>query len=369
MTTQPKSNVTPLNRAPAQRAAAGQGRAGAPISASQRAAVIIALLGEDAAKPIVEKLDDVALGKVVAALEHISVLAREQLVEIVIDFLTQLRANSGSLRGGRDKARELMSGLVDPARLNALFGTEDVSGSSADAHSGDVWSRLRQREPRQIAEYFGKLPPNIIALVLRKLDPGAASAILCLLPDEKVSPTLGHMVEASKVDPGIDSVLERMIEMEFLNLQAESAESGDDYLESIGEVLSLIPDQKRDNLVNFLRSEHESKLAIIQKGLFTIESLPDILPRNSVPVVFREIDGDEIIKVLASLRSTYPQVTDYLLGNISSRMAEQFRDQIADIPPVSQESADTFQREFLTKLMDLKRRGLISMVKGGDYPS
>lgn len=365
MTTSPKSNVTPLR--PASAAPARMGRTGGgAITPSQRAAVIIALLGEAAAKPIVEKLDDAALAKVVTALEHISVLAREELAEIVIDFLTQLRATSGALRGGRGKARELLAGVVDPARLNALFGTDSGEDLS---ESADVWERLRQREPRQVAEYLGRLSPNVIALILRKLDAGAASGILCLLPDDKVSPTLGHMVEAVKVDPSIDSVLERMIELEFLNNKEEEAQSGDGYLETIGEVLSLIPDQKRDSLVSFLRAQHEGKLAIIQKGLFTIEELPDILPRNSVPVVFREIQGDDIAKVLASLRTSYPQVNDYLLGNISSRMAEQFKDQINDMPEVPQDQADTLQRDFLTRLMDMKRRGLITMAKASDYPS
>lgn len=88
-----------------------------------------------------------------------------------------------------------------------------------------------------------------------------------------------------------------------------------------------------------------------------------------MPVVFREIEADEIAKVLASLRTSYPQVSDYLLGNISSRMAEQFRDQISEIPEVPQETADTLQRDFLTRLMDMKRRGVITMAKGSDYPS
>ena len=45
-------------------------------------------------------LDDEAIANIAASLETITVLAREQLIEIVIDFLRQLRMNSGSLRGG-----------------------------------------------------------------------------------------------------------------------------------------------------------------------------------------------------------------------------------------------------------------------------
>jgi flagellar motor switch protein FliG len=333
------------------------------ITPSQRAAVIIALLGEGAAKPIVEKLDDAALAKVVTALENISMLAREELVEIVIDFLTQLRGNAGALRGGRERAREMMSGLVDSSRLSLLYGDKPQDSGGAEAVSGDTWSRLRKRDPKQVAEYLSGMPPNVIALILRKLDAGMASNILCLLPDDKMSPTLGQMVEGNKVDPGIDVAIERMMEIEFLNNQEMAGESADEYLETIGEVLSLIPDAKRDSLVSFLRAQHETKLPIIQKGLFTIESLPEILPRNSVPVVFREIDNDVMVKVLASLQPGFAAVSDFLLGNISSRMADQLRDSIKDAPAISPEAAEIQQREFLTSIMDLKRRGLITIVR------
>ncbi|MEX1251109.1 MAG: FliG C-terminal domain-containing protein [Hyphomonas sp.] len=342
--------------------AAGIGARPGAITASQRAAVIISLLGEAAAKPIVEKLDDVALAKVITALETISMLSREELAEIVIDFIGQLRQNSGAMRGGAAKAREVLSGIVDANRLSLLYGNANEASNSGAEETGDVWARLCKREPRLIAEYVGRLSPNIIAMILRKLDAGMASSILCLLPDEKLSPTLGQMVDSPKVDPGIDSVIERMIEIEFLNnKEEEGTDAQDAYLETIGEVLSLIPDSKRDSLVSFLRSEHETKLEIIQKGLFTIEALPDILARNSVPVVFKEIEPAVLIKLLASLREDYSAVSQYLLGNISSRLADSMREEIKDVPSMQREVAGELQREFLTSLMGLKRRGLITM--------
>jgi flagellar motor switch protein FliG len=361
-------NTTTKRDSAASRAAARNSRNAGGITPSQRAAVIIALLGEEAAKPIVEKLDDAALAKVVTALEHISVLAREELVEIVIDFLTQLRQSAGAMRGGRERAREVLSGVVDPNRLTLLFGGPAPDAGQGGDQGGDVWSRLRQREPRQIADYLGRLSPNIIALILRRLDAGVSSNILCMLPDEKVSPTLGHMVESAKVDPGIDSVIERMIEMEFLNNQDVAAQSDESHLETIGEVLSLIPDQKRDSLVSFLKAQHETKLPIIQKGLFTIESLPEILPRNAVPVVMREVDNAVLVKLLKSLGEGSSPVTEYLLSNISSRLAEQMREEVKAAPALSQEQTEAVQREFLTLLMDMKRRGLITIVRPADKP-
>lgn len=93
------STVTRLNRR--GDAAGGRAEASGPaLTQAQRAAVIIALLGDSAAKPIVGKLDDAALARVASSLESLTYLSREDLIAIVIDFLTQLRKTSGALRGG-----------------------------------------------------------------------------------------------------------------------------------------------------------------------------------------------------------------------------------------------------------------------------
>jgi len=333
------------------------------ITPSQRAAVIIAMLGEAAAKPIVEKLDDAALAKVAVALQNISFVARDEIVAIVIDFLTHLRSSDGALRGGREKAREVLAGVLDSERLAMIMGDEKTSKaiSGTPEVSADPWVRFARREPRQIAAYLGRLSPNIIALILRKMELGIASEVLGLMDDAKLAPAMGFMVQAQKTDPGIDQVLARMIEMEFLNNETEGSEENEDHLSAIGELLSLLPTEKRDTLVKFLETSHEDKLQGIQKSLFTIEGLPDMLPKNGVPVVFRELDEPTSIKLLSSLQGTFPEVAEFLLGNISSRLADKLREELAEAKAVPPDQSELVQREFLSMLMTMKRSGKITL--------
>ena len=359
---QPKSNVESLAARRGTQVAT-RAQVTAPVSPAQRAAVIIALLGESAAKPIVEKLDDVALAKVATALENISLLTRDELVEIVMDFIGHLRKTNGALRGGRTRAKEVLSGVVEPNRLSTLF-KEDRPGITDESDAGEnltVWERVERREPQQIAAYLSRLSPNLIALILQKLDVSVQSEVLGQMDGEKLGPMIGHMVETRKPDPGVEQVLARMIEMEFLNAVQEMAEEEGENLSTIGELLSLISAEKRDNLVSFLRAKHEDKLAGIEKSIFTIEGLPDLLPKNAVPVVFREVDQAFLLKLLGSLQASNGPVADYLLGNISSRMADQYRDDLANAEPLSAEAAEGIQREFLNVLMGLKRRDLITL--------
>lgn len=71
------------------------------LTQAQRAAVVLALLGEEAARPVMQHLDDVALSKVASELETVSLLPRVTLVSIIVDFLNRLQATSTPLFQGR----------------------------------------------------------------------------------------------------------------------------------------------------------------------------------------------------------------------------------------------------------------------------
>ena len=227
----------------------------------------------------------------------------------------------------------------------------------------DVWQRLTDAEPNAVAEYLGGLTPNIIALILRRLDTSVSSKVLSHLSEEKLGPTLGQMVDAPQTDPGVYDVIGRMVEMEFLNATREDTKDDNAHLEAVGELLSLVPTDRREKLVLFLRNEHESKIEAIEGGMITIDLLPDILPRVSVPVVFRELDIAVITQVLASLKGKHNSIIEFLLGNISSRMADQFREEVERAKPMTDLEIETVQREFLTTLMAMKRDGHITLEK------
>ena len=170
------------------------------ITASQRAAVVIAVLGEEAAKPIVDLLDDEALANVASSLETINYLAREQLIEIVMDFLGHLRNSSGSWRGGADTTKQLMEGLLDESRLRIIYGPQEESledqlpePENKEDYSR-LWATFAKREPAHIAKYLSGLTPNIVGLILRNLDATLCSELICLLDDKHQSKIFSELV-------------------------------------------------------------------------------------------------------------------------------------------------------------------------------
>lgn len=334
------------------------------ITPSQRAAVVIAMLGETAAKPIVELLDDQAIANIATSLESISVLAREQLIEIVIDFLRQLRLNSGSLRGGSESARKILEGVLDEPRLQLVYGAKPIDDDlPVEAPSlenlSDIWAELAKREPAKTATYLAGLTPNIIALILRNLETTLCSELICLLEEDVQTKVLGEMVDPPPASPDIDSVIARMVKMEYLQAAEVAAVDDTTQLQSVGEMLSLVPNERRKSLMGFLEQSHAEKVDPIQRGMFAIEDLPKILNRNQIPILFKALDQAFLMEVLCCLQAQYAEVAEYFLSNISNRMADQFRSELERLPAPDQAAAEQIEKTFLTKMMELKRDEII----------
>jgi flagellar motor switch protein FliG len=340
---------------------AGRGAA-IQLSPPQRAAVVIALLGEAAAKPIVDRLGDGELATMTQALSGLSVLPRAEVMAVVMEFFQQIQNAAGALHGGPARAREVLSALIDPARVQAVFGDAETVRPSA-GQTGDTWARLSAADPQQIAAYLNAHAPPTIARILRKLDMVRVSAILIHLQDDKLGPTLGAMVDNPATDPAIEAIFARMLEAELLQVAAVSSDAVGAHLEGIGEMLSLLPEARRDTLVDFLAVGHAAQLDIIRQGLLTIAAVPVILPRPSVPVVLRELEGEAAIRLLASLRGAHEAVSEFLLANVSSRMAEQFREDLKTFAALPAAEAEATQTAFLQLLMTLKRKGTITLTR------
>ena len=197
----------------------------------------------------------------------------------------------------------------------------------------DIWAELAKREASNTAAYLAGLTPNIIALILRNLETTLCSELICLLEEDVQTKVLGEMVDPPPASPDIDSVIARMVKMEYLQAPLKSIEADDTtQLQSVGEMLSLVPNERRKSLMGFLQESHAEKVDPIQRGMFAIEDLPKILNRNQIPVLFKALDQAFLMEVLSCLQAQYGEVAEYFLSNISNRMADQFRSELERIP-------------------------------------
>ena len=75
--------------------------------------------------------------------------------------------------------------------------------------------------------------------------------------------------------------------------------------------------------------------------------------------MFKSLDQSFLLEVLACFQDKYGEVAEYFLSNISNRMADQMRDELTRMQAPTPEGAEQIEKDFLTKMMELRRDGLI----------
>ncbi len=331
------------------------------LNGPQKAAIVIAMLGPDSAGPVIEKIGDQHLKAFIRAFENMKMIPREVLVTAVEDFITKLQITSNSLKCGQKEARQLAEELLDDERAEKIFGSAQIIEEQVEDTS-TIWSTLAQRKPDESAAYLEKQRPQMVSIVLAQLTTDRAGEILAEMEDEISRKVVSHLAKPSKVDPKTLATIGKVVEAEFLTKNAAAAEDNNP-LRSVSEIFSVLPTEKRESLMEFLISKDELIAEKIRKGIVTFEDLPDRLPRNAVSIVFRELDPDMLLKALKHAHVTMPGTVEYLYSNISQRMADQYKEQIEDIPVLSTKDGEAAQSAFMSVVSRLDKERTITLIK------
>lgn len=325
------------------------------FTAPQKAALIIAALGPEAAGPIVERIGDKHMQAFAEAYARLQKVARKDLIAVVSEFLSNVSKEDDSFKGGVDAARSLVSqlkGAEHAARLFENLGTSE----------GDVWRRLGAVAPDALADYLAAKSPQLIAAVLSRLNLDKASAILAALPDEASQAALARLMKPAPVRPEAIDALAAAIESELL-APLEDASNAGNPAEKIGALLNNMSEEKRESLLQFVESNAPDLLADVKSAILTFKDLPARLPQKAVTQVMREVEAPTILKAAKYGRKNAPETIEFLFANISQRLVQQYEEQMQEMKPVTVADAEAAQAEIMSAVRKLVADGAFELNK------
>jgi len=352
------------NRNPATKADDPEGRlaraqAGArALTAQQRAAIVIALLGPENAGPVVEKIEDRHLKAFYQSYEGLSRIPREVLLATVADFVAELKNLSGTLKGGKTEARELTAQLFDSARSARIFGGDINAKPKAD-----IWLRLAREQAVDLAAYLAKKRAQIIAIVLGQLPNALAGEVLAELPEELTSDVVRRLSKPVKVDEATLKALGDVMEAEYYADDTSSDTTTDNPLATVSSILSVLPGNKRETILKFLADKEPQEAERIRQTMLTFEGLSARISRTSVPTIFRQMEPDQLLMALKLAATNAPETLEFFYANVSKRMVEQYKEQIEEMGPVKKKDAESAQAAMMSLIARLEKEGEIELIR------
>jgi len=325
----------------------------------QKAAVVIALLGADTAGPIVEKMDDKQLRRFMSAFEALRQVPREVMLGAVADFIAGLNARRGGFRGGTVAARELAESLFDGDKAARLFGTPPPS--APETSTDIIWARLKDRKIADIAAYLATQRGEVVSIILSQFSTGVVGEILSELPENIALSCVAQMPRDNHIGQRTIDAIAEMVQIEFL-AETQAADKQDS-VGFVSEVMGILPRERREAMLEALEKSNPEQAERIRNGMMTFEDLPACLPTTAIPIIFRDFEMETLLKALKAGSEQDPATIEFLLANISQRMAGQYKEDLEELGELSQKQGDSAISSLMGFISKLDKEGRITLIK------
>lgn len=311
-------------------------------SGTRKAAILVVLLGDKVAAPLLQQLSrrEVArIAREVAELGTVEPALAEQVLEEYY-----LRALAGPPdQGGPDVARRLLAqAAMSPELVDQLIGEADASG--------EALGPLLEAPPDILARALRDEHPQTTALVLLYLPPRRAAQLLAALPEELRTETVLRMATLKQVR---GEVLGEVATSLQERLAAHKGQETEDGLGRTVTVLSRMPRADAKRVLDEMERDHPKEVEEMRSRLFTFESLKQADDRG-LQELLRQIDSGKLALALAGADGP---LAARFLGNLSDRAAGMLKEEMEYLGTPAPKEQAPVRREILDLALKLEAEG------------
>lgn len=329
---------------------------GASLTASQKAALVIAALGPELAGPIIERIDEKHLRSFAKAYAQMQKIPQSALMAVAAEFVGNLSKEEGGgmIEGGFAATRDLLGNFLDSDNMMRLMDDIDAPGAQT------VWEKMERVSDDKLVEYLSSQNPQLIAVILARINLETASRLLDLMDGEVAQNVILRLTKPIDVKPHILRILEDTIERDFLAPMRKIVVK-DRPGEMVGAMMNNIASKKRESLLSVLSSNAPDVMMDVRKSMLTFDDLVERAPANAMPMVIKEMDVDVFLRAAKYGQENAAECVEFIFANISQRMVQQYKEQMEDMKEFSMEEGEAAQAAFMTILRKLVKQGEVEL--------
>jgi len=335
---------------------ASAGAAHGPVGA-RKAAILLVILGEDAASEIYRHLPPAEVEKITGEIAELNSVDAETSLAVLEEFERMVMAGDGLVHGGKDYANKLLIKAFGEQGAQELL--REVS-LAAEMNAGKL-ETLRKADPQQLAKFIEAEHPQTVALILAHLEAKQASDLLMRLPEVLRAEAIKRLAQLRQFSPEMAQRVSLVLHqrLEALGEQSRRAYAG---LRGVADVMNRLEIKTAKTILEGIEKE-DPKLAIsIRNLMFTFEDLLTV-PEAGI----RELLGQMDKKTLATaLRGASEELKNYIFKSMSSRAVEMLKEDMEVLGPVKARDVHKAQFEAVAVARKLEADGKLTLTQEGD---
>jgi flagellar motor switch protein FliG len=347
------SNMVPMTSFPALPGSARQ--TPAKLTRKAKAAIVVRLLLNEGADIPLEELPEELQMQLTQQMGAMRVVDRDTLMTVVEEFAAELQSIGLSFKGGIAGALEALDGRISKqtaARLRKEAGVRQ---------GGDPWERLRGLNVERLLPVLQNESVEVAAVLLSKLDVKRAAELLGRLPGPDARRITYAVSLTSAVTPEAVDRIGLSLAAQLETVPTSAFDSGP--VERVGAILNSTTSITRDDVLEGLDETDSGFAELVRRAIFTFGNIPKRVAARDIPRVVKGLDQNVLVTALAGAKDAGFQASaDFILQNMSGRMADQLREAVEEHGAVKQADMEEATREIVQAIRAMESAGDLLLI-------
>ena len=310
------------------------------LTGPEKAAIFLALVGEELAGGIAAELQEKELVMLRQGVHRVSQIETEHIDEVVEETCRVLKKANIFAEGTNDYLQRVLTKAMGPEKaatvLSRIFTEESDESYGIDT--------LHEMDAKILAQFLQDEHPQTVAFILAHLYPAHAGEVFSLLAEDKQADVAYRITHLGSTSPGAIEEVSKVLRNEVRQVQGKQVGG----VRPVAEILNFVSNETEERVMTGL-NEFEPELAEgIRQLMFTFEDLGKV-DDQSMQVMVREVEKD---KWVMAMRTASPNLKKKIFGNMSERAGALLKEEIESLGPVRLRDVEAAQRE----IIDIARR-------------
>lgn len=326
-----------------------QEKDGCPLQGAEKVAAVLLALDREASSRVLKHFDHQELRRVARVAASLGPVPQSALEEIFAGLLDEIRDSEPNLVGGPALAEGLLASVLPDEQVADIMS--DVRGSSNQF----LWRRVTALPDKMLGDYLSAEHPQIIAIVLARVDPPVAAQVLGQLPAHIRAQAMRRMMISKPTAEPILHLIEEALQADLFATTNTPSTS-----EVSAKVAGIVNQLEREQINEVLAglSEAEPMLAEQLKALlFSYEDIVGLGKRARM-VLFDQAPSD---RVILALRESDAAMREAVLPCLSARTRRMVEAELAAPAEPPRREILAAQREIANLALRLAGQGLIDL--------
>lgn len=327
----------------------------AEIDSTQRAAVLMLLLGEQQAADIVKYLNPREVQALGGAMVKVADLSQEAVNYVLDEFVATLKKQTSLGLGTGDYVEKVFKrALGDDKATSVLSRIMPGRGSKG-------LEILQWMDARSIAEMIRNEHPQVIAIILSVLEYDVAADVMAFLDGDVRPEVLQRIAALEAVQPSAMDELEAIMKQQFAtNSSSKSSSFGG--VKTAAKIMNYVKVDLEAGIMSGLEKLDPEVMQAIQDNMVTFENLTGV-NNKGIQTLMRNVEPDML---MTALKGAPEFVKDKFFENMSSRARVMFIDEMEGKGPVRIADVEDAQKAIMRIARKLADSGELVLVGQGD---